>query len=76
MSDWPGGFMKYWSAIYHDDRAFKRDYLKMLCLQVMAINMALVVDGSWQQLFDVCIFEAAFHGLKDGKCADGWGLVG
>ena len=47
----------------------------MLCYQVIAYTMALVLDGVYQPLMSIDIFERALHSLKLGKAADNIGMT-
>ena len=50
-------------------------YLIQLCLQVTALTMTLVLDGSHQPLISEDTLDEAIASLRLNKTADSWGLT-
>ena len=78
MYEWPSVVGTFWKSVYLDvlcPQALRMQYLIQLCLQVTALTMTLVLDGSYQPLIKEGIIDEAIDSLRNNKTADRWGLT-
>ena len=71
-------YEKFWGQVWaasEEEKERCTQLLSTLAYQVIAVVMAMVIDGTFNHLISGTVLEAALDGLKDGKCCDSTGLV-
>ena len=75
---WPEVFESFWKQTFHDcetNLQIVRDNLCYLCMNVIAVVMYAVMDGTFQPLININTLESAIGGLRANKAVDDNGLA-